>query len=106
MIVLLPVSPPVRAMQDGGKSMTQPMSAKLAIEPRLLRGWISRYDLAQELGLTVDTLGRWERRRKGPACVRAGRKIFYRMSVVQDWLQSQEMPRIAETKSGKARGRK
>ncbi len=59
--------------------MTQPMSAEPAIEPRLLRGWISRYDLAQELGLTVDTLGRWERRRKGPACVRAGRKIFYRM---------------------------
>ena len=63
-------------------------------------------DLAQELGLTVDTLGRWERRRKGPACVRAGRKIFYRMSVVQDWLQSQEMPRVTETKPGKARGRK
>ena len=62
--------------------------------------------LEGELGLTVDTLGRWERRRKGPACVRAGRKIFYRMSVVQDWLQSQEMPRVTETKPGKARGRK
>ncbi len=86
--------------------MTQPMSAEPAIEPRLLRGWISRYDLAQELGLTVDTLGRWERRRKGPACVRAGRKIFYRMSVVQDWLQSQEMPRVAAAKPSKARGRK
>lgn len=48
----------------------------------------------------------WERRRKGPACVRAGRKIFYRMSVVQDWLRSQEMPRVAETKPSKARGRK
>ncbi|CAM3107235.1 hypothetical protein SAMN04488021_14431 [Paracoccus aminovorans] len=89
--------------------MTQPMSAEPEIEPRLLRGWISRYDLAQELGLTVDTLGRWERRRKGPACVRAGRKIFYRMSVVQDWLQSQEMPRVADSKAdnaSKARGRK
>ena len=85
--------------------MTQPKDVNLEIEPRLLRGWISRYDLAQELGLSVDTLGRWERRRKGPACVRAGRKIFYRMSVVQDWLQSQEMQRVAETKTSKARGR-
>lgn len=85
--------------------MTQPKSAEPTIEPRLLRGWISRYDLAQELGLSVDTLGRWERRRTGPACVRAGRKIFYRMSVVQDWLQSQEMPRVPDTKPGKARVR-
>ncbi|WP_299847805.1 helix-turn-helix domain-containing protein [uncultured Paracoccus sp.] len=83
--------------------MTQPKSADPALEPRLLRGWISRYDLAQELGLSVDTLGRWERRRKGPACVRAGRKVLYRMSVVQDWLQSQEMPRVADSKN--ARGR-
>jgi hypothetical protein len=83
-IVLLPVSRLTRAMQEGGKSMTRSMTVDPAIEPRLLRGWISRYDLARELGLTVDTLGRWERRRKGPACVRAGRKALYRMSVVQD----------------------
>ena len=86
--------------------MTQPMTEDPVLEPRLLRGWISRYDLARELGLTVDTLGRWERRRKGPACVRAGRKVLYRMSVVQDWLQSQEMPRVTETKPSNARGRK
>lgn len=85
--------------------MTQPKAADPLSEPRILRGWISRYDLARELGISVDTLGRWERRRKGPACVRAGRKIFYRMSVVQDWLQSQEMPRVSETATNTARGR-
>ena len=45
----------------------------------------------------------------GPACVRAGRKVLYRMSGVQDWLQSQEMPRVADSKAGnasKVRGRK
>ena len=73
--------------------MTQPMSAEPAIKPRLLRGWISRYDLAQELGLTVDTLGRWEARRFGPPCVRAGRMVLYRRRAVQDWLAAQEMPR-------------
>ena len=61
--------------------------------PNLLAGWISRRDLAVELGISVDTLGRWEARRVGPPCVRAGRKVLYRRSAVQDWLQAQEMPR-------------
>ena len=59
----------------------------------LLAGWISRKELAGELNLAVDTLGRWEARRVGPPCVRAGRKVLYRRSAVQDWLQAQEMPR-------------
>ena len=43
-------------------------------KPRtLLVGWISRLDLAVELGLSIDTLRRWEAQRTGPACVRAGR---------------------------------
>lgn len=61
--------------------------------PALLAGWISRGELARELGISVDTLGRWEARRIGPPCVRAGRKVLYRRSAVQDWLQAQEMPR-------------
>ena len=86
--------------------MIQPQTEPEPASAALLSGWITRKDLADALSVTVDTLGRWERRRKGPACVRAGRKIFYRMSVVQDWLQSQEMPRVAEKSASKARGRK
>ena len=56
----------------------------------LMAGWISRLDLARELGLSVDTLRRWDDRRIGPACVRAGRKIYYRRAVVMDWLENQE----------------
>ena len=41
----------------------------------------------------VYTLGRWEARRFGPPCVRAGRMVLYRRRVVQDWLGAQEMPR-------------
>jgi hypothetical protein len=66
----------------------------LQTEPKnLLTGWISRHDLARELGLTVDTLGRWQRKRKGPACIKAGRKVLYRRSVVENWLLAQETSR-------------
>ena len=53
-------------------------------KPRtLLVGWISRLDLALELGLSVDTLRRWEAMRTGPPCVRAGRKVYYRRAAVE-----------------------
>ena len=56
----------------------------------LLRGWISRRTLALELGVTEDTLRRWDAARFGPPCIRAGRKIFYRRSAVLDWLEDQD----------------
>ena len=60
-------------------------------KPRtLLVGWISRLDLALELGLSVDTLRRWEAMRTGPPCVRAGRKVYYRRAAVEEWLEDQE----------------
>ena len=59
---------------------------------RLMSGWISRLDLALELGVTVETLHRSEKIRFGPPCVRAGRKIYYRRDAVQEWLLLQEAP--------------
>ncbi len=41
--------------------------------PDLLADWISREQLARALGLTTDTLSRWEARRQGPPCTRIGR---------------------------------
>jgi len=67
----------------------------------LLAGWISRQKLANELGVTVETLGRWQRKRSGPACIKAGRKVFYRRSVVETWLLKQE-----QSRTRKAGGRK
>lgn len=58
----------------------------------ILAGWVSPADLARELGLTEDTLRRWEDRRTGPACVRAGRKVLYRRSAIEAWLAAQELP--------------
>ncbi|PKQ10701.1 MAG: transcriptional regulator [Alphaproteobacteria bacterium HGW-Alphaproteobacteria-1] len=67
----------------------------------LMAGWISRLDLARELGLSVDTLRRWDNRRMGPACVRAGRRVYYRRAVVLDWLEKQESPKRANGKGRK-----
>ena len=72
--------------------MTATGTAPRSASGGLLGGWISRLELALELGLTVDTLRRWEAQRFGPPCVRAGRKVYYRRDAVHDWLQLQEVP--------------
>lgn len=80
--------------------MIQPQTEPEMTATALLSGWISRKDLADELNVTVDTLGRWEARRFGPPCVRAGRMVLYRRRAVQDWLTAQELPR-ARTAGGR-----
>jgi len=67
----------------------------------LLSGWISRPDLALELGVCEETLRRWADARRGPAFVKAGRKIFYRRSVVLKWLEDAE---TASSREGHRRG--
>ena len=67
----------------------------------VLAGWITRNELARELGLTTDTLGRWAAQRKGPAYVKAGRKIFYRRDVVRAWLQSEEVQPVKPARGGR-----
>lgn len=70
-------------------------------KPRtLLVGWISRLDLALELGLSVDTLRRWEAMRTGPPCVRAGRKVYYRRAAVEEWLDEQEQAAPRRRRAG------
>jgi hypothetical protein len=71
----------------------QPLTDQKPAAAALLTGWIRRKDLADALSVTVDTLGRWEARRFGPPCVRAGRMVLYRRQAVQDWLAAQERPR-------------
>jgi len=72
--------------------MQELTNAKSSRDPSraLLNGWISRSDLAQELEVTEGTLRRWTAERWGPPCIRAGRKIYFRRSVVVEWLEDQE----------------
>ena len=67
---------------------TQPEAAFAPLN--LLADWISREQLAGELGLTPDTLARWQARRVGPPCTRIGRKALYRRAAVHDWIRAQE----------------
>ncbi len=56
----------------------------------LLEGWLTRAEVAAEIGVSADTLARWETRRIGPPCVRIGRKVLYRADAFRDWLVSRE----------------
>ncbi|WP_108819480.1 helix-turn-helix domain-containing protein [Pseudovibrio sp. Alg231-02] len=61
-------------------------------EPKaILDGWMTRAELAKELGVCVDTLGRWQTMRIGPPCVRTGRRVFYRRTSVIEWLKQKEI---------------
>ncbi|MBW6496038.1 MAG: hypothetical protein K0B16_16070 [Burkholderiaceae bacterium] len=80
--------------------MIQPQTEPESASAALLLGWITRKDLADALSVTADTLGRWEARRFGPPCVRAGRMVLYRRRAVQDWLAAQELP-LAKTAGGR-----
>jgi hypothetical protein len=66
----------------------------------LLGGWISRTDLAQQLGVSEDTLRRWDVLRSGPPCIRAGRKVYYRRATVLEWLEEQEGTASRRKRSG------
>lgn len=67
----------------------------------LLAEWISREQLAGELGIASDTLARWEARQLGPPCTRIGRKVLYRRTSVQEWISAQEQVRPAKTRRGR-----
>lgn len=68
----------------------------------LLADWISRDQLARELGLKPDTLARWEARRQGPPCTRLGRKTLYRRAAVQDWIRAQEQAHPVRKSRGRS----
>jgi len=65
----------------------------------LLDGWLSRAQVAQEVGVSIDTLARWETRRIGPPCIRIGRKVFYRADAFREWLISRERGPVSSKSS-------
>jgi len=59
-------------------------------QPHILEGFLTREQLAAELGKSLRTIDRWEVRRIGPPRVIVGRTIWYRAESVRSWLESCE----------------
>lgn len=59
----------------------------------LLDGWFTRADVAAQLGISEDTLYRWELQRKGPPCVRVSRGFYYRAEAFSEWMKAREEER-------------
>lgn len=72
----------------GASSREQAMAAEA--DMAVLDGWMTRPEMAEQIGISVDTLARWETRRIGPPCVRIGRKVYYRVEAFREWLRDQE----------------
>lgn len=59
-----------------------------------LDGWLTRKQLAEELGLSIDTLQTWASEGRGPVFVRIGLKTYYRLESVRDWLLNLEAEKL------------
>ncbi len=56
----------------------------------LLDGYLSKAEVARQLGMSPRTLDRWAATRIGPPRVHVGHKIFYREAAVRRWLGERE----------------
>src|ERR1017187_6944458 len=52
-------------------------------------GLLSPEDLAQNLGLSPATLADWRSQGKGPAYLKAGRRVWYPRDHVEHWMRTQ-----------------
>jgi hypothetical protein len=69
----------------------------------ILSDYISRKDLATELGVNEATLIRREKDRKGPPVTRIGRDVLYHIPSVKTWMRAQERAnKAAPDDSGRA----
>ena len=66
----------------------------------VLRDWVSRAELATQIGVSVDTLCRWDSEGVGPASVRIGRNIVYRRETVAKWLSGLEAESMKQRSGG------
>ena len=56
--------------------------------PNVLDAYMSQEELAQQLGRSPRTLGRWRRLGEGPKPIRIGKEPFYPRDAVKAWLES------------------
>lgn len=54
----------------------------------VLAGYLTRAELALDLGLNVRTLERWAHLRSGPKRTLVGNRVYYHRRAVEHWLES------------------
>jgi hypothetical protein len=60
------------------------------MQTEILKDYVSREQLAADIGKSVKTLVRWELDGQGPPATRIGRDVLYYIPSVQKWLRQQE----------------
>lgn len=60
------------------------------MQTEILKDYVSREQLAANIGKSPKTLVRWELDGRGPPVTRIGRDVLYYIPSVQKWLRSQE----------------
>ncbi len=74
-------------MQTEAQNGEQEASAVTALE-----GYVSKEQLAEQLGKSARALDRWESLRIGPPRTYVGKTPMYRLESVREWLEGQERP--------------
>jgi hypothetical protein len=59
----------------------------------ILTDFLTKQELAAELGCEIRTLDRWDALGIGPPRTHVGRKVLYRRASVHKWLAAQEETR-------------
>lgn len=65
----------------------------------VLDEWMTQAELAQELGVSADTLQRWASQRIGPPRTKVGGRVYYRKESVKAWLRAQEAQQLPGARS-------
>jgi hypothetical protein len=60
------------------------------MQTEILKDYLSREQLAADIGKSVKTLVRWELDGRGPPVTRLGRDVLYYIPSLQKWLRQQE----------------
>jgi hypothetical protein len=60
------------------------------MQTEILKDYVSREQLAANIGKSTKTLVRWELDGRGPPVTRIGRDVLYFLPSVEKWLRSQE----------------
>lgn len=81
-----------------------PSDHAVAGEPDFLAGYVSEEDYARRRGVSLRTCQRDRQLRQSPPYVQFGRRIYYRVEAVRDWLVKNERDLDRTPAAPRARG--